>query len=208
MSSFTFGEGFVLTAKNYFIAPIDYNHRALAWWSVYGDYGIYVEYTRATCEFCLYVIVAGQLIHEECKVIDTTEWDGSDSLWHELSIRYVGEQIEVSRDDKLDFQYDDGSLKGFLREGYVHLIGTGCETCFDDVSLLSLISYVCGDADGSQKVDIDDVVYLITYIFSGGPAPNPLNSGDADCSTAIDIDDVVYLITYIFSGGPAPCAGC
>ncbi|MBU1319715.1 MAG: M6 family metalloprotease domain-containing protein [candidate division Zixibacteria bacterium] len=64
--------------------------------------------------------------------------------------------------------------------------------------------FVPGDADGSGAVDIDDVVYLIAYIFSGGPVPDPIGSGDADCSGAIDIDDVVYLIAYIFSGGPAP----
>jgi hypothetical protein len=64
--------------------------------------------------------------------------------------------------------------------------------------------YVEGDADGSGAVDIDDVVFLIAYIFSGGPAPDPLESGEVDCSGAIDIDDVVYLIAYIFSSGPAP----
>jgi immune inhibitor A len=63
-----------------------------------------------------------------------------------------------------------------------------------------------GDANGSGDIDIDDVVYLIAYIFSGGPPPDPLEAGDADCSGDIDIDDVVYLIAYIFSGGPAPCA--
>jgi len=66
-------------------------------------------------------------------------------------------------------------------------------------------TYICGDADASSSVDIDDVVYLIAYIFSGGPAPEPLQSGDADCSGGVDIDDVVYLIAYIFSGGFAPC---
>jgi hypothetical protein len=65
--------------------------------------------------------------------------------------------------------------------------------------------YTCGDADGSGAVDIDDVVFLIAYIFSGGPEPVPYESGDADCSGAIDIDDVVWLIAYIFSGGNAPC---
>ena len=65
--------------------------------------------------------------------------------------------------------------------------------------------YICGDVDGTGAVDIDDVVYLIAYIFSGGPAPSPLESADADCSGGIDIDDVVYLIAYIFSGGSAPC---
>lgn len=75
-------------------------------------------------------------------------------------------------------------------------------------------AYTCGDVNGSggdPAVDIDDVVYLINYIFAGGPAPVPVEAGDANCSggdPAIDIDDVVYLITYIFSGGPAPCAEC
>lgn len=65
--------------------------------------------------------------------------------------------------------------------------------------------YICGDADASGAVDIDDVVYLLNYIFVDGPAPVPLESGDANCSGDIDIDDVVYLISYIFAGGPAPC---
>jgi hypothetical protein len=72
----------------------------------------------------------------------------------------------------------------------------------------------CGDANGSggdPAVDIDDVVYLINYIFAGDPAPEPLEAGDANCSggdVPVDIDDVVYLINYIFSGGPEPCAEC
>lgn len=70
---------------------------------------------------------------------------------------------------------------------------------------LGIPTYVCGDADASGGVDIDDVVYLIAYIFSGGPEPAPYESGDADCSSAVDIDDVVWLIAYIFSGGNAPC---
>jgi len=78
-------------------------------------------------------------------------------------------------------------------------------TAFSPIAAFSIANvYVPGDADGSGEVDIDDVVYLIAYIFSGGPAPDPLEAGDADCSGEIDIDDVVYLIAYIFSGGPAP----
>jgi hypothetical protein len=66
-------------------------------------------------------------------------------------------------------------------------------------------TFIHGDADGSRDITIADVVYLISYIFSGGPAPNPLAAGDADCSGDINIADAVYLIAYIFSGGPAPC---
>jgi hypothetical protein len=67
-----------------------------------------------------------------------------------------------------------------------------------------------GDANNSGDIDIDDIVYVITYIFASGPSPVPvLRAGDADdilCSGAInvDIDDAVYLITYVFASGPPP----
>ena len=68
--------------------------------------------------------------------------------------------------------------------------------------------YICGDASGDGMVDISDAVSLLAYIFSGGPAPNPLATGDANCDGTVDISDAVYLIAYIFSGGAAPCTGC
>ena len=68
--------------------------------------------------------------------------------------------------------------------------------------------YVCGDADGNGIVTISDVVYLINYIFVGGPAPDPEIAGDVDCNGILTISDAVYTINYIFGGGPAPCAAC
>jgi len=63
----------------------------------------------------------------------------------------------------------------------------------------------CGDTDGNGEMDIDDVVYLITYLYQAGPAPDPLSIGNVDCHDETDIDDVVYLIQYIFNYGPPPC---
>ncbi len=65
--------------------------------------------------------------------------------------------------------------------------------------------FISGDADNGGVITISDAVYLINYIFSGGPAPCPPRNGDADCSGAVTISDAVYLINYIFAGGPAPC---
>ena len=69
-------------------------------------------------------------------------------------------------------------------------------------------TFICSNADGSGSLDISDAVFLINFIFGGGPAPNPLEAGDADCSGSINISDAVYLISFIFGGGPAPCATC
>jgi len=52
-----------------------------------------------------------------------------------------------------------------------------------------------GDPDCSGAIDIDDVVYLIAYIFTGGPAPcNPDFSGavvgNGPCKTFVKTADV------------------
>jgi subtilisin family serine protease len=60
-----------------------------------------------------------------------------------------------------------------------------------------------GDANRDGLINISDAVYLLNYIFSGGPQP-PIYNGDADASHLISISDPVYLINYIFGGGPHP----
>ncbi len=62
---------------------------------------------------------------------------------------------------------------------------------------------VRGDADGNFQLTIADPVFLINYVFAGGPAP-ALYNGDADSSGAISIADAVFLINFIFGGGPPP----
>jgi hypothetical protein len=115
----------------------------------------------------------------------------------------------------LNFNQEDDDSDG---------IGDSCDNCIrvsnpdqadsDGDSIGDACDWICGDANGSggdPPVDIDDVVYLINYIFAGGPMPIPIESADVDCSggdVPVDIDDVVYLINYIFAGGQAPCADC
>jgi hypothetical protein len=81
---------------------------------------------------------------------------------------------------------------------------------YGSVSILynrSIVAYACGDANSDAQVDISDVVFLIQYIFGGGPAPTSILLADTDCSSAVDISDAVHLIGYIFTNGFAPCAG-
>ncbi len=62
-----------------------------------------------------------------------------------------------------------------------------------------------GDADNNAQRNISDAVYLITYIFGGGPAPVPEQlTGDCDCNGIVTISDAVYMITWVFGGGPEP----
>ncbi len=78
---------------------------------------------------------------------------------------------------------------------------------FNVAGLVRLIGSHPGDANGNGGIDVTDVVYLVAYIFSGGPAPNPLAAGDADCDGVVTIADAVYLIEYVFLHGAPPCVG-
>jgi uncharacterized repeat protein (TIGR01451 family) len=61
-----------------------------------------------------------------------------------------------------------------------------------------------GDVNGDGKLSVADVIYLINYLFKGGPAPNPSSAADVNCDAKINVADVIYLINYLFKGGPAP----
>lgn len=80
--------------------------------------------------------------------------------------------------------------------------------CEDFLATGSVPDLVCGDSDCNGQISITDAVYVINYIFGGGPAPCTMLNGDADGNGQISITDAVYNINYIFGGGPAPACTC
>jgi len=65
------------------------------------------------------------------------------------------------------------------------------------------------DIDGNgEGPDIDDVVYLVTYMFQGGPEPLCMSEADIDGNHTVspDIADLVHLVQYMFQEGPPPVA--
>jgi hypothetical protein len=65
--------------------------------------------------------------------------------------------------------------------------------------------FLCGDATRDGNINIGDAVYIVNYVFRGGPAPAPVEAGDANCDGKVNIGDAVYIVNYVFRGGPAPC---
>jgi uncharacterized delta-60 repeat protein len=74
-----------------------------------------------------------------------------------------------------------------------------------DYATIKYFQALRGDVNRDGVINSTDVVYLINYLFIGGPPPTPLVAGDANCDAAVNVTDVVYLINYLFIGGPPPC---
>jgi hypothetical protein len=66
---------------------------------------------------------------------------------------------------------------------------------------------MCGDADGSRKLDLLDISATIDYLYRGGSVPDP-SALDVDGSGKANLLDISYLLRYLYLHGPAPrCAG-
>jgi hypothetical protein len=76
------------------------------------------------------------------------------------------------------------------------------------IQLVEPTTVVCGDANGDGDPNIGDAVYVISYVFKGGPPPVPVCRGDANDDGDCNIGDAVYMIAYVFKGGPAPVEPC
>lgn len=53
-------------------------------------------------------------------------------------------------------------------------------------------------------VNILDAAFLISFLYKGGVAPNPLFMADVNCDGTRNLLDVTYLLAFLYKYGPAP----
>jgi hypothetical protein len=62
-----------------------------------------------------------------------------------------------------------------------------------------------GDVVANDEVNIEDLVFLVSYMFNEGDEPECLKAADINGNgSGPNIEDLVFLVTYMFNEGPAP----
>jgi len=64
-----------------------------------------------------------------------------------------------------------------------------------------------GDVNNDSNVNLADIIYLVNYIFKGGPSPVLQFAGDVNANCLTNLSDLIYLVNYVFKSGPDP-EGC
>jgi thermitase len=109
--------------------------------------------------------------------------------------------IEESADQVGDYMY-------YVDTGKSYELGHGRINCYNALVLASAYTYVYGDANGDGVINLGDLVFLITYLYRGGPPPGNLSAGDGNGDCVINIGDVVYMISYLYHMGDPLKRGC
>lgn len=61
-----------------------------------------------------------------------------------------------------------------------------------------------GDTNNDTSVNSTDIVFLSSYLYSGGPTPPCKNQADVNDNGNVNASDLVYLINWLFNGGSPP----
>jgi len=153
------------------------------------DDGYYCRF-QGTSASCAIAAGVGAMVFSHCPdamVPGMYNYDGA--FGHQVD--FMRNVFENTCDDMVG--YDD-----IL--GWDSIYGHGRVNAFKAVYSVSR-----GDVNNDGIIDVDDAVYLVDYLYAGGPPPLPYTGvGNADHLGIIDIDDVVFIIQYAYAGGPSP----
>ena len=171
------------------------------WYGGYQFLGAYVKKgttTNYTTPFAMHV-------GNNAKQMYPFQGYNDDSLWKSMST--PGDYIE--QDSAQDMNIILSAVE-MLNPDTTTEIGIDYAAIVSDSGLAGLVkqaNYIKktkqGDANMDFKVTVSDVVYLVNYLFKGGPQP-PLVFSDVNNDQKVTVSDVVYLVNYLFKGGPVP----
>ncbi|MFH2035674.1 MAG: M6 family metalloprotease domain-containing protein [Candidatus Zixiibacteriota bacterium] len=107
-------------------------------------------------------------------------------------------------------EYDNLFQEDYDTDG----IGDSCDNCLETYNtdqvdsnedgVGDLCSYLCGDANNSGNLNILDITFLISYLYKGGPSPEPIEAADVNGNHTLNILDITYLISFLYKSGPVP----
>jgi bacillopeptidase F len=136
-------------------------------------------------------------------------WDGTS-----MAGPHVSGIVALMRQANPDLEVD--SIKRILINtavdlgppGEENIYGWGIVDAFAAVKAALASTYLAGDANGDQMVNVADAVYLLNYLYKNGPTPDPMAAGDPNADCVVDVADAICLLNYLYKNGPAPQSGC
>lgn len=131
-----------------------------------------------------------------------------------VRIEVSGPTIRIYADEVLKIEVEDETY----RDGYFALWAySQNRVAFDDVLLGATelpecgvvepeVRFVRGDTNADGSVNLTDAVFLLNYLFLGGPQPPCMDAADVDDNGGgqANITDAIRVLNWLFLGGLEP----
>ena len=131
-----------------------------------------------------------------------------------VRIEVDGPAIKVFADGALAFEVEDD----VYRDGFFSLfVYNENQVRFDNVLIGTSELPTCGvgpqkpefrrgDPNSDGSINITDGIYVLNYLFLGGPKPACQEAANPNDDAMVNITDGIYILNFLFLGGPAPVA--
>ena len=131
-------------------------------------------------------------------------------------LTFSWEKVEGPAGDTIDAPEGEMTAVSFTQAGdYVYRLTVddaqavaNTDSAMVKVSVLEdpAPQFIRSDANGDGKVNITDGIFVLNFLFLGGPAPPCTDAADSDDSAALNLTDGIFTLNFLFLGGPAPPA--
>lgn len=84
------------------------------------------------------------------------------------------------------------------------VLGEGGVVSIERLTLPPPRFFLRGDADANGAVELTDAVAILSYLFTGGPAPGCLDAADATDDGALNLTDAIFTLNFLFKSERYP----
>jgi subtilisin family serine protease len=87
-------------------------------------------------------------------------------------------------------------------------LGHGRVNALEAVKVFRPIPFPPGDCTHNYVIELDDAIYILNYLFYGGPHADPVCIADTNADGRVNLSDALVILNYLFYGEPPPQDGC
>lgn len=132
-------------------------------------------------------------------IIDQPE--GSDATIDDQTAEIIQLTVDSNGEYTLNLSLSDGGCTG----DFIDSLESNA-TYTLEVGQVKTGGFNRGDPNDSGVLDIADGIFILNFLFTGGPAPTCMESANSNDDGNVDLSDGVYLLAHLFTGGPEPAA--
>ncbi len=129
----------------------------------------------------------------------------------EWRILVKGDDITVFGDGEEVLTFTDGTYRGGFFGFWAH--SNGQNIAIDDFVLERpddepppppVDAFKRGDTNADADTNITDGIFVLNFLFNGGPTPTCMDAADANDDGDVNISDGVWILNFLFTGGGPP----